>query len=396
MKKNKFFVAVLATSIIVPAIVVPVDIEAATKGFSDVSTKNPYYNIIHTMTEKGIIKGYENGMFKPNETLSRKHAATLINRAVTLKSVKNVAVPKDLTKSNAYYTDIMALLNAGLIEVDSKGNVNPNKALSRGEMAKILATAFNLKGSKHSLKDVSKTYDTYVSALYENNVTTGFEDGTFKEKQSLTRAHYAVFMYRAMGLNKETGGEQKPKPTTPSKGGITMNSSEKEVNEYIKSSDLFKKNIEMPHPTAVKEFDGYKEVIVNMENILVGTDLKVTRMLAGSMNFNVDNWKPVSKILTTPVIYVGDEDKTFQKISFDHTMPQSQEVAKRILETVYKNDLDTTEVSRIIDEKVKEALESPQGEWFTNFKSITVDGFTLKLGVKRDNEFNHFTLELHK
>lgn len=77
-------------------------------------------------------------------------------------------------------------------------------------------------------------------------------------------------------------------------------------------------------------------------------------------------------------------------------MPQSQEVAKRILETVYKNDLDTTEVSRIIDEKVKEALESPQGEWFTNFKSITVDGFTLKLGVTRDNEYNHFTLELHK
>ncbi|MFL0584266.1 S-layer homology domain-containing protein [Solibacillus silvestris] len=391
--KNKLFITALAASIVVPAVVVPMETQAATKSFSDVSTKNPYYDIINVMTSKGIIKGYENGTFKPNETLSRKHAATLINRAVTLKSVKNVAVPKDLTKSNAYYTDIIALLNAGLIDVDSKGNVNPNKALSRGEMAKILATAFNLKGTKHSLKDVSKTYDAYVAALYENNVTTGFEDGTFKEKQSLTRSHYAVFMYRAMGLDKGTGGEQKP--TTPSKNGITMNSSEKEINDYIKSSNLFKKGIEMPHPVAVKEYDGYKEVIVNMENILAGTDLKVTNMLAGSMNFNVTNWKPVSKLLTTPVIYVGDEDKTFQKISFDHTMPQSQEVAKRILETVYKNDFDTTEVSRVIDEKVKEAIESKE-KWFTNFEAITVDGFTLKIGVQRDNEYNHFMLELDK
>lgn len=390
MNKSKLF---LATLIATSAIVVPMQMEVSAKSFSDVSTKNPYYDIIHTMTEKGIIKGYENGTFKPNETLSRKHAATLINRAVTLKSVKNVAVPKDLTKSNAYYTDIMALLNAGLIEVDSKGNVNPNKALSRGEMAKILATAFNLKGSKHSLKDVSKTYDSYVAALYENNVTTGFEDGTFKEKQSLTRSHYAVFMYRAMGLDKETGGEQKP--TTPSKNGLTMNSTEKEINEYIKSSKLFEKNISMPHPIALKEFDGYKEVVVNIESILAGTDLKVTNMLGSGINFNIDNWKPVSKLLTTPVIYVSDRDKTFQKISFDHTMPQSQEVAKRILDTVYKSDFDTTEVSKLIDEKVKEALESKE-KWFTNFEPITVEGFTLKIGVQRDNEFNHFILEIHE
>lgn len=205
MNKSKLF---LATIIVTSAIVVPTQTEVSAKSFSDVSSKNPYYDIIHTMTEKGIIKGYENGTFKPNETLSRKHAATLINRAVSLKETKKVAVPKDLTKSNPYYNDIMALLNAGLIDVDSKGNVNPNKALSRGEMAKILATAFNLKGSKHSLKDVSKTYDVYVSALFENNVTTGFEDGTFKEKQSLTRSHYAVFMFRAMDLEKETGGEK--------------------------------------------------------------------------------------------------------------------------------------------------------------------------------------------
>lgn len=392
MLKSKLFVAALATSIVVPAIVIPMEAQAA-KSFSDVSSKNANYDAIHAMTAKGIIKGYENGTFKPNETLTRKHAATLINRAVNLKPVKNVAVPKDLTKSNAYYADLMALLNAGLLEKDAKGNVNPNKALSRGEMAKILATAFNLKGTKHPLKDVSKNINVYVAALYENGVTTGYEDGTFKEKGSLTRAHYAAFMYRAMGLDKGTGGEQKP--TTPPKNGLTMNSTEKEINEYIKSSNLFEKNISMPHPVALKEFDGYKEVVVKIESILAGTDLKVTNMLGGGIDFRNKDWKPVSKLLTAPVSYESDRDKTFQKISFDHTMPQSKEIAKRILETVYKDDFDTTEISRVIDEKVKEALENKE-KWFTNYESITVDEFTLKIGVQRDNEYNHFMLELHK
>lgn len=391
--KNKLFITALAASIAVPAVVVPMETQAATKSFSDVSTKNPYYDIINVMTSKGIIKGYENGMFKPNETLSRKHAATLINRAVTLKPIKNVAVPKDLTKSNAYYTDIMALLNAGLIDVDSKGNVNPNKALSRGEMAKILATAFNLKGTKHSLKDVSKTYDAYVAALYENSVTTGFEDGTFKEKQSLTRSHYAVFMYRAMGLDKETGGEQKP--TTPSKNGITMNSSEKEINDYIKSSNLFKKGIEMPHPVALKEFESYKQVIVNMENILAGTELKATDVSGSGIELKTEDWKGIDRLLTTQVIYESDRTKESQKISFDYTLPQSQVVAKRILEVVYNADFDTKEIGGIIDKKVAEGLENKNNK-FQNIEHIEVNGFKIRLGVDKDGEANHFWMDIKK
>lgn len=392
MLKRKFFVAALAASIVVPAIVIPMEAQAA-KSFSDVSPKNANYDAIHTMVIKGIIKGYEDGTFKPNETLTRKHAATLINRAVKLKPVKNVTVPKDLTKSNAYYADLMALLNAGLLEKDAKGNVNPNKALSRGEMAKILATAFNLKGTKHSLKDVSKTYDAYVAALYQHNVTTGFEDGTFKEKQSLTRAHYAVFMYRAMGLNKETGGEQKP--TTPSKNGITMNSSEKEVNDYIKSSSLFKKGIDAPHPIALKEFDGYKQVIVDSENILEGSDLKVVSLLGGSIHFKTDIWKPVDRLLSSQVGYESDRTKEFQKISFDYTLPQSQVVAKRILEVVFESDFDTKEIGAIIDKKVAEGLEN-KNKQFHNIEHIEVNGFKIRLGVDRDGEANHFWMDIRK
>lgn len=392
MNKSKLFLAsLIATS----SIVVPMQMEVSAKSFSDVSTKNVYYDIIHTMSDKGIIRGYENGTFKPNETLSRKHAAALVNRAVSLKPVRTVAVPKDLNKTNAYYNDIMALLNAGLLEVDSKGNVNPNKALSRGEMAKVLATAFNLKGTKLNLKDVSTKYNSYVSALFENNVTTGYEDGTFKENNSLTRAHYAVFMYRAMGLEKENNVTPKPNPTVPPTTGITMNSTEKEIQDYIKSSNLFKKGIDMPHPTALKEFESFKKVLVNTEQILEGTNLKVINVSGSALLYEQDNWKYIDRLLTSQVGFETDRAKGFQKISFDYTLPHSQEVAKRILNLVYGSDFDTKEIGTMIDKKIEEGLKDTN-KVFRNIEILEMNGFKIRLGVDKDGEANHFWIDIRK
>lgn len=389
---KKIFIAALAASIALPAIVVPVEAATYSKTFKDVSKSSPYYDSIHTMTEKGIINGYEDGTFKPNETLTRKHAAALLNRAVSVKATKNVGAPKDLPKTNAYYNDLMKLVNAGLLDVDAKGNINPNASLTRGEMAKILATAFDLKGTKHPLTDVSSKYNSYVAALYENDVTTGYEDKTFKEKGSLTRAHYAVFMYRAMGLEK-AGGDTAQKPTTPSKK-ITMSSTEKEINDYIKSSKLFAKDV-TAHPIGLNEFNGYKKVIVDAESILKGTNLKITVIEGPYFSLQQDNWKPVSKLLTSQVSYGSDRTKDFQKISFDYTLPYSQEVAKRILVAVYGADFDTTEIGQMIDEKVAEALAN-EGKQFDNFDLLDVGKFTLKFGVTRDNEYNQFIIEIHK
>lgn len=191
----------MALTILTPAIVTTIPTEAATfsKTFKDVSKNNTYYDIIHTMAQQGIISGYEDGTFKPSQTITRKHAAALISRAVKdLPKTTSFKAPKDLSTNNAYYSDIKKLMEAGVLELDSKGNINPNAPLTRGEMAKILTVSYDLsKTGAHPLKDVSNKYYQYVAALYQADVTTGFEDGTFRENGSLTRAHYAVFMYRA-------------------------------------------------------------------------------------------------------------------------------------------------------------------------------------------------------
>ena len=217
IRPNKFMLAAMALTVATPAMVVQMDtVNAETKVnqtvaqakyakiFKDVSKNNAYYNIIHEMTQQGIISGYEDGTFKPSESVSRKHASALIIRAIErLPKIAIFKAPKDLSIHNPYYNDIKKMMEAGVLAVDSKGNINPNKMLTRGEMAKILAVAYDLETSgTNPLTDVSKGNAKYVSALYNNGITTGFDDKTFKENASLTRAHYAVFMYRAQNYKE--------------------------------------------------------------------------------------------------------------------------------------------------------------------------------------------------
>ncbi|MEK4495080.1 S-layer homology domain-containing protein [Ureibacillus sp. FSL W8-0352] len=201
---KKLFISTLALAIATPALVAPIPTDAQ-KQFTDIPASYQYYQIITEMQDKNIINGYSDGTFKPNQTISRQHAAVLIVRAmkangIELEKVREFVQPKDLTTKNPYYQEIKLLMEAGLLDTDKNGNINPSKPLTRGEMAKILSVAFNLEpNTDFVFNDVKNTkYEEFVKALYANGVTTGYEDGTFKPNNSLTRAHYAVFMYRAM------------------------------------------------------------------------------------------------------------------------------------------------------------------------------------------------------
>lgn len=216
MKSNKFVLGALTLAVMTPAIVIPItqyaevtpvfasEKVAFSKVFSDVSKNSDYYETIHQMAEKGIINGYEDGTFRPLEKISRQHAAVLINSATDLPMTVPFKAFKDVPQSHYYYDQIKAVQMAGILEADAKGNFNGAKAITRGEMAKALAIAFDLEvKSDYSFKDVpdSNEYAEYIKALYSNGVAAGYEDGTFKPNESLSRVHYALFMNKAMNLD---------------------------------------------------------------------------------------------------------------------------------------------------------------------------------------------------
>ncbi|WP_285400170.1 S-layer homology domain-containing protein [Lysinibacillus sp. fls2-241-R2A-57] len=171
--------------------------------FKDVSKDNTLITEIDYLVEKGIINGYPNNLFKPNTYVTRAQVAVMLTRALGLQTT-NVKDPKyqDVPTTHPYYKEIAAVQNTGIF--DSAQKFNPNAPLSRGDMAIVLQRAFKLKGSETSyFTDVSAKTRGYkeISAISSNNITRGYDDGSFKPNLPLTRAHFSAFLARALTLS---------------------------------------------------------------------------------------------------------------------------------------------------------------------------------------------------
>lgn len=222
---NKWFFAALVATMSVAVAVAPV---AATTEFTDITKKHQYVKEIEAMALKEIIRGYPDGTFKPKEMITRKQAANLLARAFdefSNTNAKKGAKITDVTTKNDAYASIKRVVEAGIMDVNTKGEFRPGDVMTRGEMAKSLAVAYDLatKGyneKQHNFVDKSKM-SNYAAAnmLFQAGVTTGYTDGTFGESKGVSREHYAVFMFRATNLAKP---ETKPEPSKPTKPPTTL------------------------------------------------------------------------------------------------------------------------------------------------------------------------------
>lgn len=204
MKKKsyqKFVNATLVTALAASAVAVAAPTAEAAKSFPDVKKGEYYYDAVMELSERGVIKGFPDGTFKPNQSVTRGQAAKIIAGVLGLdtKNVKNPGF-KDVSVSNEYFGAIAALENAGIISGYPDGTYRPTAPVQRNHMAKIIVNAFDLKASSNAttpFTDVLKEYEGYITALYENKVTTGRTPTKFDGLSNVTRGQLSAFVVRA-------------------------------------------------------------------------------------------------------------------------------------------------------------------------------------------------------
>lgn len=208
------FMAALAASLAVPVAVAPLVQAAETQPtFTDVPKTHPSFAIIHEMRDTGIINGYPDGTFQPAKEIKRSHVAELLARALPLEPVRDAKEFSDVPVTHPYYEAIQKVQRAGIID-GSDGKFNPDKPLTRVQMAKILTLAFDLKvKADYDFPDVATTHwgNEYVRALYSNGITTG-SNGYYKPNDAVTRAHYATFLHRLLNIDPDFVPKPIPKP----------------------------------------------------------------------------------------------------------------------------------------------------------------------------------------
>lgn len=167
--------------------------------FTDVSETEWTYPAIAKLVETKVIQGYGDGTFRPNYAVTRAQSAVFIGRALEL-DLRNITNPnfQDITPESFGYSYIAKLTELGVFSKSSK--FNPGQALSRAEMAKILALGFDLIGQPtNRFEDVSRSSFAYpyIGQLVEAGITTGTTATTFSPDQLVNRQQLSLFIYRA-------------------------------------------------------------------------------------------------------------------------------------------------------------------------------------------------------
>lgn len=175
----------------------------ASKNFKDVSSKHRFYEEISFLTEKGAISGFSDGTFKPGDYVTRAQSAVIVSNILDLPydSTKQIAY-KDVLNTKWFYEAIQTLAQHKVLSGFKDGTARPDTFLTRGEAAKIISLAFNLKAENESaakFTDVAKgnwSY-TYINKLVENGITNGKTATKFEPEKEVTRGEFSAFIKRA-------------------------------------------------------------------------------------------------------------------------------------------------------------------------------------------------------
>lgn len=213
MKNNreayqKLFKAALATSVAAGAVVTVAPFNTEAAGFSDLKSTHVHYSSIMDLTDRGILKGFNDGTLKPEASVTRGQAAKIIALTLDLDT-KNVVNPnfKDIKTDNEYYGPIAALVAKGIVTGKEDGTYAPGEKLTRSQMAKIITLAFGFQEGKLTdtkFKDVKANdwYNGYLQTLLDNEITTGTTATTFSPYANVKRGQMASFVVRAEAAAK--------------------------------------------------------------------------------------------------------------------------------------------------------------------------------------------------
>ena len=252
--------------VVLAVVTLSVQAKASSQSFKDVSQNHPFQEMIQNMHVRGLINGYPDGSFRPNETISRKHAAHLLEKALPLEAKTDAVIRyKDVPMNHPYSNAILKVSQAGIFSGDINGNFNPNAPITRVQMAKVLDLAFelNIKSLSH-FRDVGKNNwgFLHIQALNSNGITVG-NKGYFKPNEPVTRAHYVAFLHRGLKMPKVPI----PNPKKPSTKEEILNlvyrlpvTVETTINNFKFQSSPF---------SAVRT-----ELLANATQALVDSDLK--------------------------------------------------------------------------------------------------------------------------
>jgi hypothetical protein len=176
--------------------------------FTDVSSTHYAKTSIERLVRDGVVTGYKDGSFKPNQNVSRVEIAVMISRALDLQpSAGYTTKLKDVNPNAWYGKDLLGALEKGIIGGYSNNTFKPNEATTREQMATMVASTLIKAGKKASAADLTKFKDASEGSAWSkgslaiavsSGILGGYADNTLRPKKEITRAEAVVMINRLL------------------------------------------------------------------------------------------------------------------------------------------------------------------------------------------------------
>ncbi len=168
--------------------------------------------VITDWQNKGLISGYEDGTFKPNNSVTRAEFVIIMNNAMGFNKTGDVSFT-DVQPGNWFYKAVATAVAQGYTKGYADGTFKPNATISRAEAAVMIANAAGLAQDEAGAKfsdDIPSWARGSVGAVVKAGYMSGYPDGTFGAYKSITRAEAVSSLNRVIGgkVDEGTKGEE--------------------------------------------------------------------------------------------------------------------------------------------------------------------------------------------
>ena len=165
---------------------------------------------IETLSEQAFFQGYPDGLFHPEQNITRAELAKL----VCVMFGPGEAVSYADVEENLWYTPYVTKMGGYFLAEDY---FFPNQHATREEVAYAIASGLKMTKipeENATFSDLTHIQPEYLDAIHTltaSKIITGYPDGSFRPTSEITRAETAVILHRASSFEKV----EEEEPTTP-------------------------------------------------------------------------------------------------------------------------------------------------------------------------------------
>ena len=185
---------------------IPVTVKEATATPTPVPTVKPTEApVINTEYTKPYASGYDDGSFLPNNNITRGELAAMIARLSYGDDLPDGMYQASFpdVDSDAWFNKYIGYLeDKDVLSGYEDGTFRPMDTITRGEISAVIARAqrYDLISYNGIFTDVTENdwAKDYIETLADKNIVSGYEDGTFGPYSPLTRAEAVAIINRVL------------------------------------------------------------------------------------------------------------------------------------------------------------------------------------------------------